>query len=248
MIGSENTGLIEITNSTWGHLNASRGFEINVVDCYYTDVRTTIPLLATTFCKVTINCSIFGQDMKHFVGLALLNGTSTNAQMINTSFILGLHRDNDGPVIQVNNKSKLHMENCSVQFNVFVCGSVVVFTKSRSEASSPFLDLIGLLPDSRQSISNHPGFLLHFGTSLRCLTLNLVFLLNKSKQPNFGAIHFFPTTVEIYQTSFSTNTLSHENTKVNSTHDYILVYGEVRVCDEGEDWVCLVGSSVESVQ
>ena len=55
--------------------------------------------------------------------------------MVNTSFILGILRDNDGPVIQVNNKSKLHMENCSVQFNEFVCGSIVVSTKSRSEAT-----------------------------------------------------------------------------------------------------------------
>ena len=135
MTGSETIGYIEITNSTWGHLNASRGFEINVVDCYYTDIRTTIPLLVTTSCKMTVKCSIFGQDLEHFESLALLNGTSTDAQMVNTSFILGLHRDNDGPVIQVNNKSKLHMENCSIQFNEFVCGSVVVFTKSGSETT-----------------------------------------------------------------------------------------------------------------
>ena len=106
LTGSETIGYIEITNSTWGHLNASRGFEIPVSDCYYTDIRTTIPLLVTTSCRMTVKGSTFGQDMEHFESLALLNGTSTDAQMVNTSFILGLHRDNDEPVIQVNNKSK----------------------------------------------------------------------------------------------------------------------------------------------
>ena len=135
MTGSEVTGNIEITNSTWGHLNASHGFEINVVHCYYTDMRTAIPLLVTTFCKVTVKFSIFGQDMENFESLTLLNATSTDVQMINTSFILGLHRDNVEPVIEVNKNSKLHMENCSVQFNEFVCGSVIVFAKSNSQAS-----------------------------------------------------------------------------------------------------------------
>ena len=135
MTRRDKIGYVEITNSTWGHVNASSGFEISVVHCYYTNIRTTTPLLVATLCKVTIKLSTFSQDMEGFVGLALLNATSTDAQMLNVNFNLGLHRDDDEPVIQVNDKSKLHMENCSVQFNGFACGSVVVFTKGNSRVT-----------------------------------------------------------------------------------------------------------------
>ena len=114
MTGSENTGLIEITNSTRDHLNASPGFEISVSNCYYSEIRTTtIPLIDATFCNVIINNSLFLSNLWPDDGLALLSFVFSHIQIQNTTFVMGFD-DVESPVILVKNQSKLRIENCSI--------------------------------------------------------------------------------------------------------------------------------------
>ena len=110
LTGSEKTGHIEITNSIWGHLNASPGFEISVSNCYYSESRTTtIPLIDATFCNITIRNSLFSVH-----GVAVLRVVFSHIQIQNTTLVTGDSYEVALPVILVKSQSKLRMESCSI--------------------------------------------------------------------------------------------------------------------------------------
>ena len=130
MTGSENTGHIEITNSTWGHLNVSSGFDISISNCYYSEIRTTtIPLIDAAFCNITIKNSLF---YWYDYGLAVLRAVFSHIQIQNITFLMGEIYEVELPVILAKNQSKLRMENCSIILSG--TGVPMVHVKVSSEA------------------------------------------------------------------------------------------------------------------
>ena len=82
MTGGEENGYIKITNSTWGHLNVSSGFNIEMSDCNFKDAITYVPMLDVSFCNITIQSSTL-----HNENFSILKGLSSDIKITNTTFI-----------------------------------------------------------------------------------------------------------------------------------------------------------------
>ena len=144
---NENIGNVEITNSTWGHLNVSHGFNIRISDCYYTDVSAvTIPLIDVVLCNMIIHNSVFYLHPKERNGFGVLRSVSSNIQMVNITLIID---NNFSPEagIQVTKESTLHMQNCSSIFTEYY--SPMVSVQDKSEATFTNCTFSNLEPHGR---------------------------------------------------------------------------------------------------
>ena len=117
MTGSNTTGYIKITNSTWGHLNVSRGFEISISDCYFSDIRISrAASIDTTFCNISVKNCIFSLKEKRSGRFPVLRAISSHIQMENVTFTMDSNEINEH-AIQIRNESKLHMENSNNDYS-----------------------------------------------------------------------------------------------------------------------------------
>ena len=100
MTGSGSIGYIEISNSTWGQLNVSRGFNIKVSDCQMGS--RAIPVINSASCNVSVSNSIF------LPVVALVRAVSSHFYLANVTITQFGYRT---PIIRIMNESTVYINN-----------------------------------------------------------------------------------------------------------------------------------------
>ena len=131
LISSDNTNMTysaTISNSSFGQINASKGFHIDIVNCYIDgSIRLTSTLIEIINGTLNIENFIFYNQIKYDKGPAMMNAVSSHINLVNGSVVQNYAKDS---LIWVSNNSHLSVHNSVFESNgIFVLTSSIFILK-----------------------------------------------------------------------------------------------------------------------
>ena len=122
---------VNILSSSFGQLKVSRGYNINISNCYIDgNTRLSSTLIDIVHCNLSITNFIFFNQMKHDKGPAIINAMACHINMINVNILQNYALDG---LIWVSNSSVLQIENSMFNDNgLFIWTSGVLILNNNS--------------------------------------------------------------------------------------------------------------------
>ena len=121
-----NIHLVNISNSSFGQIKASREFNINISNCNIDDnTRLTSTLIDVENCNVNIENSIFFNQIKYNKGPAIINAVTSHIGIVNVNISQNYALDG---LLRITNKSILRVQNSMFSHNGLFFLTSSVFT------------------------------------------------------------------------------------------------------------------------
>ena len=117
--------LVNILNSSFGQIKASRGFNINISNCNINgNTRLTSTLINVVHCNVSIENSIFSNQIKYNKGPAIVNAVTSHIDIVNVNVSQNYALDG---LLWISNNSILKIKNSMFNQNGLILLTSSVF-------------------------------------------------------------------------------------------------------------------------
>ena len=161
-----NIYLVNISNSSFGQIKASRGFNINISNCNIDDnTRLTSTLIDVENCNVNIENSIFFNQIKYNKGPAIINAVTSHICIVNVNIsqnyaLDGLLRISKNSILKVQNSKFSRNGLFFLTSSVFILkySSVLILTNCKCDNSGAIFGPCVLASGSVTIIAKHSTF------------------------------------------------------------------------------------------